>query len=76
MRGNVLPAPRKAGVSEDRTEQTAAPAPTTSRRRPAPTSGCSTIFRRDLADPEWLAARREHARAMILSDLAPPPGGA
>jgi hypothetical protein len=36
----------------------------------------STIFQRDLADPAWLAARREHARTMILSYLASPPGEA
>jgi AcrR family transcriptional regulator len=36
----------------------------------------STIFKRDLADPAWLAERREHARAMLLSYLAPPPGEA
>ena len=33
----------------------------------------STIFRRDLADPRWVAARREHARTMILSYLMSPP---
>ncbi|MEE8273466.1 MAG: TetR/AcrR family transcriptional regulator [Alphaproteobacteria bacterium] len=31
----------------------------------------STIFRRDLADPDWLEARRAHAREMILGSLAP-----
>jgi TetR/AcrR family transcriptional regulator len=32
----------------------------------------STIFRRDLGDPAWLAARRVHARTMLLGYLAPP----
>jgi TetR/AcrR family transcriptional regulator len=36
----------------------------------------STIFRLDMADPDWVEARREHARTMILSYLAPPPGEA